>query len=70
MTIRRSTGKMLICRAVWYAKPGVVELRSAALAPVKTGEARVRTLWSGVSRGTERLVSGGLVPKSEWQRMR
>lgn len=70
MTIRRSTGKMQICRAVWYAKPGVVELRSAPLPAVKPGEARVRTLWSGVSRGTERLVSGGLVPKSEWERMR
>ncbi len=70
MTIRRSTGKMQICRAVWYTSPGVVELRSAPLPAVRPGEARVRTLWSGVSRGTERLVSGGLVPKSEWERMR
>lgn len=70
MTTRRSVGKMQICRAVWYVGPGVVELRAAPLTPPKPGEARVRTLWSGVSRGTERLVSGGLVPESEWERMR
>jgi threonine dehydrogenase-like Zn-dependent dehydrogenase len=70
MTTRRSVGKMQIGRAVWYAKPGVVELRSAPLPAPRPGEARVRTLWSGISRGTERLVSRGLVPRSEWERMR
>ncbi len=30
----------------------------------------VRTLWSGVSRGTERLVASGQVPASEHERMR
>lgn len=33
-------------------------------------EARVRTLFSGISRGTERLISNGTVPQSEWARMR
>ncbi|MCI4662613.1 MAG: zinc-binding alcohol dehydrogenase [Neomegalonema sp.] len=30
----------------------------------------VRTLWSGISRGTERLVFNGTVPQSEFDRMR
>jgi threonine dehydrogenase-like Zn-dependent dehydrogenase len=34
------------------------------------GEVLVRTLYSGVSRGTESLVFGGAVPRSEYQRMR
>jgi threonine dehydrogenase-like Zn-dependent dehydrogenase len=33
-------------------------------------EALVATLWSAVSRGTERLVFEGRVPPSEWERMR
>lgn len=70
MTTRRSTGKMHVARALWYAKPGVVELRTAPLAPPGPDEARVRTLFSGISRGTERLILNGKVPQSEWQRMR
>ncbi|WP_248307626.1 zinc-binding alcohol dehydrogenase [Bosea sp. FBZP-16] len=34
------------------------------------GECLVRTLWSGISRGTERLVFEGRVPESEYERMR
>jgi threonine dehydrogenase-like Zn-dependent dehydrogenase len=34
------------------------------------GEVLVRTLFSGVSHGTEALVIRGQVPESEWQRMR
>ncbi|MFV0367560.1 MAG: dehydrogenase [Hyphomicrobiaceae bacterium] len=69
MTTRRSTGKMHVARSLWYAQPGVVELKTAPLPPPGPGEARVRTLFSGVSRGTERLILNGHVPKSEWQRM-
>lgn len=36
----------------------------------RTGEALVRTLFSGVSRGTEALVFQGRVPPSEYARMR
>jgi threonine dehydrogenase-like Zn-dependent dehydrogenase len=57
-------------RALWYAGMGVVELREAPLPPLGAGEARVRTLYSGVSRGTERLVFQGAVSRSEWERMR
>lgn len=34
------------------------------------GQARLRMLWSGISRGTERLVFQGRVPVSERERMR
>lgn len=67
---RRSTGKTRIARALWYAKKGVVEVRAAPLPRPKAGEALVRTLFSGISRGTERLVFHGAVGESEWERMR
>ena len=70
MTTRRSAGKMTIARALWYVKPGVAELKPVTLGMPQPGEARVRMLFSGVSRGTERLVSQGLVPASEHERMR
>ncbi len=70
MTTRRSTGKMHVARALWYAKPGVVEQRAAPLRPPQPNEARVRTVFSGISRGTERLILNGRIPESEWQRMR
>ena len=57
-------------RALWYAGPGTVELREAPLPALGPGEARVRTLFSGISRGTERLVLQGAVGRSEWERMR
>ena len=55
--------------ALWYAKAGVVDLRPA-LAEAGPGQALVRMLWSGLSRGTERLVFTGRVPASEHERMR
>jgi NADPH:quinone reductase-like Zn-dependent oxidoreductase len=36
----------------------------------KTAAATVRSLYSGISRGTERLVFEGRLPESEWERMR
>lgn len=56
--------------ALWYVDGGVCELRREPLLALEPGKARVRTLASGVSRGTERLVLSGLVPEAEWQRMR
>lgn len=70
MTARRSSGKRRVARAVWYAKKGIVELRAVPLGLPAPGEAIVRTLFSGVSRGTERLVLNGAVLPSEWERMR
>lgn len=70
MMTRRSTGKTRVARAIWYARKGVAELRPAPLPRPEPGEAQVRTLFSGISRGTERLVFHGTVGKSEWERMR
>lgn len=36
----------------------------------RSDEALVRTLWTGISRGSERLVADGAVPTSERERMR
>jgi len=57
-------------RAIWYTAPGTVEIRSCTLAPVEAGQALVRTAFSGISRGTERLVISGAVGQQEWERMR
>lgn len=57
-------------RALWYVRKGAVELREAPLPVRGSGEARVRALFSGISRGTERLVLGGAIGRSEWERMR
>src|SRR5262245_27592688 len=70
MMARRSTGKSRMARALWYVKKGAVELRAAPLVPPGPGEACVRSLFSGISRGTERLVWQGAIAPSEWQRMR
>src|SRR5262245_38208122 len=57
-------------RALWYVAKGVVELRESPLPAAAHGAARVRTLFSGISRGTERLVFQGAIGRSEWERMR
>jgi 2-desacetyl-2-hydroxyethyl bacteriochlorophyllide A dehydrogenase len=57
-------------RALWYVAPGKAELREAALPAPKPGEVLVRMLYSGISRGTERLIFEGRLPESEWTRMR
>jgi threonine dehydrogenase-like Zn-dependent dehydrogenase len=57
-------------RAFWVTKPGHAEIRESELPPPQPGEVRVRTLYSGISRGTESLVFHGEVPESEWSRMR
>lgn len=56
--------------AFWTLAPGRGALREEPLAMPGPGEVAVRTLYSGVSRGTESLVFEGRVPESEWQRMR
>jgi threonine dehydrogenase-like Zn-dependent dehydrogenase len=70
MMTRSSAGKVRTARALWYASKGVAELRATELPPPKPGEARVRALFSGISRGTERLVFNGGIGREEWERMR
>lgn len=57
-------------RAFWLRRPGEGEIRSVTLAEPGPGEVRVRTLFSGVSRGTETLVFRGGVPESQHVVMR
>lgn len=57
-------------QALFYTAPGVAELREVALAPLAPGQVEVRTLYSAISRGTERLVSAGAVPPGEHAAMR
>ena len=57
-------------RAFWVAAPGRGEIRTEPLGPPASGEVLVRTLYSGISRGTESLVFRGRVPPSEFERMR
>jgi 2-desacetyl-2-hydroxyethyl bacteriochlorophyllide A dehydrogenase len=59
----------MIGRGFWTVAAGRGELREEALREPGEGEVLVRTLFSGVSRGTERLVFTGRVPQSEWARM-
>lgn len=59
-----------LARAFWLAEPGRGEIRAETLRAPGAGEALVRTLYSGVSRGTEALVFLGRVPASEHARMR
>ena len=58
------------CQACWTEAPGRAAIRTEPLAPPADGEVRVRTLHTGVSRGTEGLVFRGDVPLSEYARMR
>nr|WP_040731932.1 zinc-binding alcohol dehydrogenase [Thiocapsa marina] len=61
---------MLSARAYWVTGRLQGELRDEPLAPPGPGEALVRTLYSGISRGTEALVLRGEVPPSEYTGMR
>ncbi len=56
--------------AFWVTAPGRGELRAVRLPPAGAGDAVVRALYSGISRGTESLVYTGRVPPSEYERMR
>lgn len=57
-------------RAFWIAEPGRGEIRTATLPTPGAGEVRVRTVASGVSAGSERLVFSGMVPASQHDLMR
>jgi threonine dehydrogenase-like Zn-dependent dehydrogenase len=59
-----------LARAFWIAEPGRGEIRAEPLPAPAASEALVRTLYTGVSRGTEALVFKGRVPRSEFARMR
>lgn len=56
--------------AFWVDRPGVGVLRREALPSAGEGDVVVRTLHTGISRGTETSVFLGRVPGSERDRMR
>jgi threonine dehydrogenase-like Zn-dependent dehydrogenase len=56
--------------AFWLCEPGQGEIRPVALPPPGPEDVVVRTLRSGVSRGTETLVFRGGVPASQYDVMR
>lgn len=57
-------------RAFWLMAPGQGEIRSEPLLGPDPGEALVKTLFTGISRGTESRVFRGEVPLSQYQAMR
>jgi len=56
--------------AFWTTGPGQGAIHGETLRAPGKDEVLVRTLASGISRGTERLVFHGQVPEGEWARMR
>ncbi|WP_249680921.1 zinc-dependent alcohol dehydrogenase [Roseococcus pinisoli] len=66
MTDRRAS----MARALWHIAPGSCELREERLPLPGKDELLVRSLASGISRGTERLVHHGRVPPSQHAVMR
>ncbi len=61
---------MATAAAFWVIEPGHGEIRPATLAEPGPDEVLVRTLRTGVSRGTETLVFAGRVPESQHAVMR
>jgi threonine dehydrogenase-like Zn-dependent dehydrogenase len=57
-------------RAFWLRAPGHGEIRTATLPDPGEGDVLVRTLRSGISRGTEALVFRGGVPPGQYATMR
>ncbi|MFA1545586.1 zinc-binding alcohol dehydrogenase [Actinomadura chokoriensis] len=57
-------------RAFWIRSPGEGEIRAAVLPEPGAGEVLVRTVYSGVSRGTEAIVFRGGVPPNQHAIMR
>ncbi|MEV4482682.1 zinc-dependent alcohol dehydrogenase [Micromonospora coxensis] len=57
-------------RAFWLRSPGQGEIRPVTLPAPGPDDVLVRSLYSGVSRGTETLVFTGGVPRSQYAAMR
>ncbi len=56
-------------RAFWVVEPGRGEIRPAPLSDPGPDEVLVRSVWSGISRGTESIVFRGQVPEGEYESM-
>ena len=67
---KRSDLSTETARQFWIRSPGHGEIVAADLAPRQGDEVLVRTLFTGISRGTEALVYRGEVPASQHEAMR
>lgn len=56
--------------AFWVREPGLGQIRDVVLPAPAADEVLVRTLHTGISRGTETLVFAGRVPPSQYAAMR
>lgn len=63
-------GSRPLVGSLWIEAERHAALRTMALPVPRPGQAIVRARWSGISRGTERIVFEGCVPQSEHERMR
>jgi threonine dehydrogenase-like Zn-dependent dehydrogenase len=63
-------GRRERAQAFWLREPGVGEIRPVSLPPPGPEDVLVRTVRSGISRGTETLVFHGGVPASQYATMR
>jgi NADPH:quinone reductase-like Zn-dependent oxidoreductase len=61
---------MTIAQALWYTAPHQAEIIEETLPTPLADDCQVRSVYSGLSRGTETLVASGRVPESEYERMR
>ena len=59
-----------IAHALVYSGPETVIIEEVPVTEPTEDEVLVHTCFSGLSRGTERLVFQGQVPRAEWSRMR
>jgi threonine dehydrogenase-like Zn-dependent dehydrogenase len=59
-----------VAQAFWLREPGRGEIRPVVLPEPGPGDVVVRTIRSGISRGTETLVFRGAVPRDQRARMR
>lgn len=67
----KTRGDALEARCLVYTEPGKAEIKNVSAFLGAGGERlKLKALWSGISRGTERLVANGNVPEGEYARMR
>lgn len=52
-------------QSLWIIRKNHVEIREETLPPLKKHDVEVKMLYSGISRGTERLVLNGILPTKD-----
>ncbi len=70
MTLQQPAASSLAAQAFWVTEPRRAEIRDLELEEPSEDRALVRTIYSAISLGTEKLVYEGRVPTSEHDRMR